>query len=229
MRRKKHRDWVFLALVALSGILLVVVLVGYSMRPAPWPFSLIWSDDVPVRARQLVSGSFAFFVFSICAGGILVLMRVASARRTAHEYDRRVRAWPPVLRRGSERWVLIGFLPGVTISWPLLPDYVPILRNGLVFGGVVLGATVVAGVSFFRLVIMILVRARRHGYSICPNCGYSLKGLASSSTCPECSKAYDLRIARRQWKFWYDRSLTLRAHDAITRMTRPSGLFKANR
>lgn len=39
------------------------------------------------------------------------------------------------------------------------------------------------------------------GYKACIHCGYDLRGLGDSGTCPECSRPFEIDDVVRRWRF----------------------------
>ncbi len=50
-----------------------------------------------------------------------------------------------------------------------------------------------------------VLRAARLQYRVCWNCGYHLRGLAESGSCPECGDAYTGPTLREKWGGAHDR------------------------
>lgn len=151
-------------------------------------------------------------------------------------------AWPDQAkrRRGAQA---IGLRMKLRLSNPSTPSLV---RRGLFLWGIscfalaLVSVLVLWGTDAFSFVFwwwlcvvsvfMILyyhyfvtkptMHARRHAYAVCEHCGHPLTGFEDRSTCPECSKAFDLERTRANWRRIRSRSLAMNLiHGSMRRET----------
>jgi hypothetical protein len=60
------------------------------------------------------------------------------------------------------------------------------------------GAILIACV-YFLFVGIEAVRLRKLGFHVCTHCGYHLRGLPETGTCPECGQPFDTKSVRNEW------------------------------
>jgi hypothetical protein len=141
----------------------------------------------------------------IAAAGILWWVR--SEARALIDTDRQTQRYfrnaPTVMWRW-ERWFLVAIAPCALLGLARFRSK----QDWLGLGDLELAIAAVL-VLLFTVPLMgaYFVRRRRwretaveSDFAICPECGYSLKGLPDKHACPECGKPYDLSVVRRAWR-----------------------------
>jgi len=113
---------------------------------------------------------------------------------------------PPAVRKRLRTvtvltWTMLVLFGLVNVLlWPKLIAFTPWLwcMTAMIFVLVFWGSRVANRRVVFEL--------REFELAVCDKCGYCLRGLPESHTCPDCGHEYDLADLRDTWQDWIDRT-----------------------